>query len=74
MHTRVAFTVQGKENLACCHFDSFFLADSYHMDISLTGLPGEQCLGVHLMTVEGSAEINHQHLPLSPKSFLAWMG
>ncbi|XP_078314086.1 WD repeat and HMG-box DNA-binding protein 1-like [Crassostrea virginica] len=66
---RDLFSIPGPVVCLSAHTNQLLIA--YHRGM---GLPGEQCLGVHLMTVEGSAEINHQHLPLSPKSFLAWMG
>ena len=43
--------------------------------IYLTGIPGEQCLGVSLLDVrEWKRDIHGEPLPLSSKSTVAWAG
>lgn len=45
----------------------------YHRGMAI---PGDQCLGAILMTVDGKKRniLNGEPLPLSPKSTLSWMG
>lgn len=66
---RDIFSIPGPVVCLSAHTNQLLIA--YHRGM---GLPGDQCLGVHLMTVEGATQINHQPLPLSNKSSLAWMG
>ncbi|XP_048732901.2 WD repeat and HMG-box DNA-binding protein 1-like [Ostrea edulis] len=63
------FSIPGPIVCLSAHTNQLLIV--YHRGM---GLPGDQCLGVHLMTVEGATQINHQPLPLSSHSTLTWIG
>ncbi|XP_069117606.1 WD repeat and HMG-box DNA-binding protein 1-like [Argopecten irradians] len=68
---REIFTIPGPVVCMAGHTNQLMLV--YHRGMAI---PGDQCLGVTLMYVEGkqSTVIAGQPLPLSPKTALAWTG
>lgn len=65
------FSIPGPVVCITAHTNQLMVV--YHKGLAI---PGDQCLGTILMTVEGKRRniLNGEPLPLSPKSTLAWMG